>query len=246
MPGSCPLPSFWPRGLPVRRIKPASRPDKNSEAALEVYRRGVEASPKSASANKEVGFVLDLLGRYTEARKFFSQAIKTARTPLEKAETRRALAISFGFEHDCKGAEKADRGAYDFFLESQDFYNAGEVADEVGRLCLDAGDLDIAYEWYGRGHEAGMKEPNISRAHQDVWDFRWAHARARIAARRGKLDEAHKFVSTARAILDKGTNPAQQVYFPYLTGTSHFIPATIRPRSRTCRMPHPTIRLSSA
>src|SRR5450759_3710852 len=43
--------------------------------ALEVYRLGVEASPKSVSANNGAGVVLDLLGRYPEARKYFSQAI---------------------------------------------------------------------------------------------------------------------------------------------------------------------------
>ena len=53
--------------------------DDKLEAALEVYVQAVEAAPKSASANKAVGLVLDLLGRYTEARKYFNQAIKVAR-----------------------------------------------------------------------------------------------------------------------------------------------------------------------
>jgi tetratricopeptide (TPR) repeat protein len=192
--------------------------DDKLEAALEVYVQAVEAAPKSASANKAVGLVLDLLGRYTEARKYFNQAIKVARSPAEKAQMQRALAVSFGFERDCRGAVKADTGAYDYYLESHDFYNAGEVADEVGRLCLDAGDMDTAYDWYGKGHAAGLEELNISTEHLDLWDFRWAHARARIAARRGKLDEARKFVAIARTILEKGTNPAQKVYFPYLAG----------------------------
>jgi tetratricopeptide (TPR) repeat protein len=192
--------------------------DEKLEAALGTYVRAAEESPKSVSANRDAGMVLDLLGRYTEARKYFNQAIKVAGSPVEKAQTRRALAISFGFERDCRGAVKADRGAYDFFLESQDFYNAGEVADEMGRLCLEAGDLDTAYDWYEKGHEAGLQEANISPARRDLWAFRWAHARARIAARRGKLDEARKLVSIARAVLDKGANPDQQAYFPYLAG----------------------------
>ena len=43
--------------------------------------------------------------------------------------------------------------------------------------------------------------------------------------RRGKLEEAHKYVGIAKAILDKGTNPAQQVYLAYLRGYVAFYAA---------------------
>jgi tetratricopeptide (TPR) repeat protein len=188
------------------------------QQALEGYTRSVEQSPKSLPANSGMGVVLDLLGRYPEARKYFTQAIKVAPTLLEKVQAQRALAISFGFSQDCKGAEKADHPAYDYFHDAPDFYSAGEVADEIGRLCLDAGDLDTAYEWYRKGHDAGLQEQNIPPQRTSLWDFRWAHARARIAARRGKFDEARKYVAVAKAILDKGAIPDQQEYFPYLTG----------------------------
>jgi Flp pilus assembly protein TadD len=188
------------------------------EEALEVYRQGVRASPQLGSANNGAGVVLDLLGRYAEARTYFSQAIKAAPTAPERVQAQRAMAISYGFTGDCRGAEKSDRGAYEYFIAVPDFYNAGEVANELGRLCLDAGDLNTAYDWYRRGHEAGVREENLAPDHQDLWDFRWAHARARIAARRGKLEEARKYVAIARTILDKGKNPAQQVYFAYLKG----------------------------
>jgi tetratricopeptide (TPR) repeat protein len=186
--------------------------------ALDGYRSAVEASPKSLAANNGAGVVLDLLGDYAEALRYFNQAIKAAPTPLEKAQARRALAVSFGFARDCRGAEKADRIAYEYYHSAPDFYSAGEVADELGRICLDAGDFDIAYDWYRKGHDAGLLETNIPQARKDLWDFRWAHAKARIAARRGKFEDARKYVATARSILNKGNNPDQQVYFAYLTG----------------------------
>ncbi len=192
--------------------------DGKLEEALEAFRRGVETSPKSVAANNGAGVVLDLLGRYAEARKYFGQAIKACPNASEKAQAQRALAISFGFARDCRGAEKAGRSAYEYFLAAPDFYSAGEVADELGRLCLDAGDLDTAYDWYRKGHDAGLQEENIPQARKDIWDFRWAHARARIAARRGKLEEARKFVAAAQAILSKGNNADQQIFLPYLTG----------------------------
>ena len=158
------------------------------------------------------------MGRYEEARQHFAQAIKTAATPFDKAQAQRTMAISYGFTADCRGAEKYERAAYEFFHNSSDFYSSGEVADELGRLCLDSGDIDKAYEWYRRGHDAGLQEENITAARVDLWNFRWAHARARIAARRGKPADADKYVAAAKGILDKGTNPDQQVYFPYLAG----------------------------
>jgi tetratricopeptide (TPR) repeat protein len=188
------------------------------EEALEVYRRGVAAVPKSVPANNGAGVVLDLLGRYPEARQYFSQAVRSAGSDLEKAQAQRSLAVSYAFAHDCKGAEKSGRGAYEFYIATADFYNAGEVANELGRICLESGDGNTAYTWYEKGHEAGLRQPDIRPDREDLWDFRWAHARARIAIRRGKAEEARKYVNLARNILNKGKIAAQQPYFSYLTG----------------------------
>ncbi|MEP6716264.1 MAG: hypothetical protein ABJC09_11875 [Terriglobia bacterium] len=188
------------------------------EEALTFYRTAAGASPTSVAANNGMGVVLDLLARYPEAQTWFTRSINAARTPLERALAQRAMAISHGFAGDCRGAEKYETSAYDFYLRTADFYNAGEVADELGRLCLDNGDLNRAAEWYQKGNAAGLNQPDIPVDRKDLWNVRLAHAKARIAARRGKIAEARKYVSQTRAILDKGTNPAQEEYFPYLTG----------------------------
>ena len=188
------------------------------EEALRGYLQAVESSPKSVAANTGAGVALDLLGRYAEAQTFLSRAILAARAPVDKAQAQRVMAISHGFAADCRGAEKYDRAAYEFYRSQSDFYNAGEVADELGRLCLDIGDFDSAYDWYRRGHDSGLQEEKISAERRDLWNFRWDHARARIAARRGNLPDAVKYVAAAKAILDKGTNPEQQAYLPYLSG----------------------------
>jgi len=51
-----------------------------------------------------------------------------------------------------------------------------------------------------------------------LWEFRTEHALARLAARRGNRAEAEQHVQAAKVILDKGTNPAQAPFFPYLVG----------------------------
>ena len=67
--------------------------------------------------------------------------------------------------------------------------------------------------------------PDIKPARQDLWNFRWEHAQARIAARRADPAEAEKHVAAAKAILDKGTIPEQARFFPYLKGYVAFYSA---------------------
>ncbi len=53
-----------------------------------------------------------------------------------------------------------------------------------------------------------------------MWDYRWEHAQARIAARRGQKAEADKHVAAAKAALERMTElrRQQEAFFPYLTG----------------------------
>jgi tetratricopeptide (TPR) repeat protein len=186
--------------------------------ALAAFRADLELTPKSVPANNGVGVVLDLLGRYDEARTYFAKAIKVASSNTEKVGALRAIAIAWGFANNCRNAEKYEREAFDLYIGANDYPNAGDTADEMGRLCIDAGDFDLSREWYSRGHDAGLDEPNISPSRRDLWDFRWEHAQARLDIRRGKKASALRHVEKAKAILAKGTNPDQNDYLPYLTG----------------------------
>jgi tetratricopeptide (TPR) repeat protein len=188
------------------------------EEALAAFRAELETTPKSVAAFNGAGVVLDLMGRYPEAQGYFAQAIKSAKTPLQQATANRAMVIAHGFAGDCKGAEKYEGKAFEFYYGTSDFYNAGEAADELGRICLDSGELDRASDWYRKGYTAGIEEPNLSQARRDLWNFRLTHARARIAARRGKPQDAQKLVREARTLLDRGNIRDQEQYFPYLSG----------------------------
>ena len=192
--------------------------DGKLEEALALYRQTLQASPLSLPANIAAGNVLDLLGRSEEARKYFQKAIDIAEKPEQKASANRAMAMSYAFEGSCKKAAEFEQKVFDYYVGVQDFYQQGEIADEAARVCIDDGDLDTALRWYKLGHDTGLKEPEIKPARMDLWNFRWEHAQARIAARRGNLAEAQDYVNAAKAILDKGTNPEQAQFFPYLRG----------------------------
>jgi tetratricopeptide (TPR) repeat protein len=188
------------------------------EDALALYRKTVEAAPDSQAANNAAGIVLDLMGKGMEARKYFAKAIDVAQTPQSKAAAQRAMAMSYAFEGDCKKTAEYEQMVFDYYVGVKDFFQQGETADEAARVCIDSGDWDAAHKWYQKGHDSGLREPGIKADRADLWEFRWEDAQARIAARRGKRAEAEKHVAAAKAALDKGTNPQQAQFFPYLKG----------------------------
>ena len=188
------------------------------EEALALYRQTIQTSPNSVPANIAAGNVLDLKGQGEEGRKYFQKAIDFADTPEHKAIAQRAMAMSFAFEGNCKKTVEYEQRVFDYYGSVKNFYQQGEIADEAARVCIDSGDLDTAYHWYQVGHDTGLNEPEIKSARQDLWEFRWEHAQARVAVRRGNQAEAQKHVAAAKAILDKGTNPEQALFLPYLQG----------------------------
>jgi tetratricopeptide (TPR) repeat protein len=210
-PGQQQQPEFVKEGQQLIR---EGKPDD----ALALYRKTLQASPDSLPANIAAGSVLDLMAKGEEARKYFSKAIEVADTPEHKAGAQRAMAMSYAFEGSCKKTIEYEQHVFDFDGSVKNFFQQGEIADEAARVCIDSGDLDAAQKWYKIGRDAGMKEADIKPARQDLWNFRWEHAQARLAARRGDQADAQKHVAAAQAILDKGTIPEQANFLPYLKG----------------------------
>jgi len=163
------------------------------DEALKLYKRALETSPNSYEAHLESGVALDLKGDYAAAREHLKKAIEVA-PPDQKNRALRVMAFSYAFEA------------------------AAGVANELARIKLESGDIDGAANWYKTGYETAMRKTDMKDADKNLWAFRWAHAQARIAARRGQRDEAQKQVAAAKAALDKANNPDQAQFFPYLTG----------------------------
>lgn len=201
----------------IRQGQQLAREGKLSDA-LALYEQHVNVPADAFAANIAGGNVLDLMGKGPDARKHFDKAVEIAPSPQAKAQAQRATAMSYAFEGDCKKASEFEQKVLDYYASQKDFFQQGEIANEAGRVCIDNGDLDASQKWYQMGHELGLKEPDIKPDRVDLWNFRWEHAQARLAARRGQKDEAQKHVAAAKSILDKGTNPNQTVFFPYLQG----------------------------
>lgn len=169
---------------------------------------------------------LDLDGKGAQARELFQRAIESATTPRAQADANRAMAMSWAFESNCAKTGEFEQKVIDYWViqETSDpanaFYQEGEMADEAARVCIDAGDLESARVWYTKGRELGLREPKISPDRQALWEFRYQHALARIAARQGHKTEAEQSIAAARAALEKMTTlrAQQEAFLPYLTG----------------------------
>jgi Flp pilus assembly protein TadD len=185
--------------------------------ALVRYERALKLNPDLFDAQLGIGIVLDLDGRYDEARTHLERAIELAPSGA-KNQALTAMAVSYAFESDAKSAAKYLQQEYDRQQASGNLQGASETANALGRICLESGDPDGAETWYETGYETAKRQPNLTEAERDLAELRWDHARARIAARRGQAGEARLQVDAVKALIAKGDNPEQAVQLPYLEG----------------------------
>lgn len=187
------------------------------DEALALYDKALEQSPNLYEAHLDAGIALDLKADYAAAREHFTKAIELASAD-SKQQAWRAMAMSYAFQSNAAEAAKLEQQVFEARLAKPDLPAAAGVANELARVYLESGDSDHAYQWYKLGYETALRQTNLSDADKNLWLFRWEHAQARIAARRGKADEAQPHVVAAKAALDKANNPEQARFYPYLTG----------------------------
>ncbi len=163
------------------KLNSEGKPDE----AIALYQRALQLSPDLYQAQLFMGVALDLQGNYTEARQHLSKAIELA-NEAETVQALRIMAVSYAFERNTDEASKYERRAFDLQYKWQKYTEAAGTADELARIYLEAGDLDNAFQWYQTGKITALRNPNITPAEKELWEFRYNAALARIAARRGQ------------------------------------------------------------
>jgi tetratricopeptide (TPR) repeat protein len=192
--------------------------DGKPDEALALYDRALQLSPNLFQADLAAGVALDLQGKYPQARQHLAKAIDEA-PPASKVQALRTMAVSYAFERNADQAAKYEQQTFDAQYSAKQFADAAGTADELARIYLESGDADNAFQWYQSGHLTALHQPALTPADKDLWEFRWESALARIRAQQpGRGVEAQKHVVTAKEILDKGTNPDQVRFYPYLSG----------------------------
>lgn len=169
---------------------------------------------------------LDAEGKHAEARAIFQKLIDNAPDPAAKAAATRRLAMSYGYDGNCAKVIELEEQVIAYWVTRRDaepqnaHYQEGEMANEAARVCHDNGFFDEAERMYRRGSDLGNREPEPRTHPRSLWDYRLAHALARINARRGNEAEARRWVAEARKALDSDPRMAedQERFFPYLVG----------------------------
>lgn len=187
------------------------------EAAIALYEQVLERAPDSFDAHYGIARALDLAGRYEEARQHFAKAIVLARED-EKDQALRMMGVSFAFVGDAPTAATYFQHVFDRRIASANFAGAAEVANEMGRVFLELGDPDSAFTRYRAAYDAAARQADRTPSDIDLAALRWAHAQARIAVRKGDAVEAHRQEAIVKSLVEKGTNPDQQIQYAYLLG----------------------------
>jgi tetratricopeptide (TPR) repeat protein len=189
---------------PAGYVKRARRlvAEGSHDEALALYQKAIDAQPSSFEAHLGAGLVLDLKLRYADARSHLSKALELA--PDEaKTQVMNALAVSYAFEGNAKEAASFYQKVYDGQIADSNFGAAAGTANALGRVYLETGDVANARRWYQTGYESARRQPDLSTEQLAIWEFRWLHAQARIAARAGQAEDARQQVAAARALLDR-------------------------------------------
>ncbi len=187
------------------------------DEALALYERAIELNPNLYQAQLFTGVALDLQAKYEEARRHLAKAIELA-SQEQTVQALRVMAVSYAFERNTAKASEYEKRAFDLQDNWKQYAEAAGTADELARIYLEAGDFDNAFQWYQIGHTTALKIPNLTPAQKDLWNFRWNAALARIAARRGQREQAQQYLTMCKSYLDRGDNPDQMQFYPYLVG----------------------------
>jgi len=200
----------------VQRGLKLSREGKQDDA-LALYEQALGRDPNSYQAQLESGIALDLKGEYAKAQEHFNKAVEIA--PAEsKEQALRSLTFSYAFQGDAFKAAEPEMQVFNARLAKGDVVAAGEACNELARIYLELGDPDHAFKWYKMGYDTVSRKADLSDADKNLWLFRWESAQARVAARRGNIEEAQQHVRAAKPALDKANNPDQMRFYPYLVG----------------------------
>jgi hypothetical protein len=155
-----------------------------------------QGQPAAPSAPAREAARLDGEGATPKARVIWQALIDSAADPAAKARAERSMAMSYAFDGDCANTVKYETMVIAYWGTRQQaepqnaFFQEGEIADEAARVCLDAGDLSAAEQWYRKGYQFGTLEPAPPTHPRSLWVYRLAHALGRLAARRGDTLEA--------------------------------------------------------
>lgn len=171
--------------------------------AERLYRQAITLNPRSFEAARALGILLNIKGQYPEARTHLERAVKVAPTNTVRHQALATLALSYAFE----GKYDAVTREYESLRRQQqadgDASGAAASARSLGRILLEAGDTTNGRKWYELGYQEWKPLPSQPESERLLWELRWRHMGARVAAREGKIDDARRLLAEFETLMKK-------------------------------------------
>jgi tetratricopeptide (TPR) repeat protein len=179
------------------------------DEAERLYRQAISISPRSFEAARALGILLNIKGQYPEARTHLERAVKVAPTAAVRHQAMAALALSYAFE----GKVDAVVREYEALRRSQqadgDASGAAASARSLGRILLESGDTTGGRRWYEIGYQEWKPQSTQAESERLLWELRWRHMQARVAAREGKIDDARRLLGEFESLMQKRGKQAE-------------------------------------
>ena len=140
----------------------------------------------------------------------------------------------YGFEGNATEAAKYYEKQFDLQMAEQAFDGAAGTANAIGRVFLEAGNLDKA-GGIGRASRPPASLPGLPQDQVDLGRS-LAARQSRLAARRGQRAEAERHAAALQALVAKGgENAKQEPILEYLLGYNAFHLGDLDRQSPSCR-----------
>lgn len=205
------------------RVVPAQQPDPEElvkqgrslfsrgrhDEAERLYRQAIAISPRSFEAARALGILLNLKGQYPEARTHLERAVKVAPTPTVRHQAMATLALSYAFEGKLDAVVREYEALRRQQQADSDPSGAAASARSLGRILLEAGDISNGRKWYELGYQEWKPQEPQLESERLLWELRWRHMQARVAAREGKIDEARRLLGEFETLMKKRGRPAE-------------------------------------
>jgi tetratricopeptide (TPR) repeat protein len=172
------------------------------DEALGRFDRALTLDPKSYEAHLGKGIALDIKGQYAQARSHLEQALALA-DDNARDSVFAATAVAYVFAGDVQNAARTYQKLYDRYVTANRFDSAAEVANALGRVYLETGDIKRAEQWYQTGRDSSQKLSSLPDDQVDLWAMRWHSAAARIASRKGDRATADRETAAIKTLADK-------------------------------------------
>ncbi len=179
------------------------------DEAERLYRQAIQLNARSFEGARALGILLTLKGQYPEARTHLQRAVKVAATPMVRHQATATLALSHAFEGNLEELQREYENLRRQQLADSDISGAAASARSLGRILLEAGDIAGGRKWYEVGYQEWKPQPGQPQSEQLLWDLRWRHMQARVAAREGRIADAKRLLSEFESLMKQRSRPTE-------------------------------------